>query len=222
MSARNNYCFCDLVKMSMSFELYTLKAEDISVKLRPSQMTVDTIGKVFNLESTGIFLVGENGTVATPEEDGSFDTYEMRYAVNWTVSGNPIHPTHRGDPGPGSSSQQTTPGGGKWKPACGSAMSKRKLSLKHRETIPKKALPGSGPGGALSWTKTVEVCCYDPSIKKTFNLPVILNEQTATVPRLADMTSAEAFDGDPVALLDSDNLRVPDSIGTRGMYSITS
>ncbi len=32
----------------------------------------------------------------------------------------------------------------------------------------------------------------------------------------------EAFDGDPVALLDSDNLRVPDSIGTRGMYSITS
>ncbi len=46
---------------------------------------------------------------------------------------------------------------------------------------------------------------------------MILTEQTATVPRLADITSAEAFDGDLVALLDSDNLRVPDSIGIRGM-----
>ncbi len=66
------------------------------------------------------------------------------------------------------------------------------------------------------------MCCYDPVSSYIKNLPVILNEQTATVPRLADMTSAEAFDGDPVALLDSDNLRVPDSIGTRGMYSITN
>ncbi len=113
------------------------------MKLRPSQMTVDTIGSVqfrkYRYLSRRRKCVGENGTVVTPEEDG---TYEMRYAVNWTVSGNPIHPT------PGSSSQQTTPGGGKWKPTCGSsvaAMSKRKLSLKHRETIPKKALPGSGP-----------------------------------------------------------------------------
>ncbi len=87
-------------------------------------------------------------------------------------------------------------------------MSRKKSSLKH---LPKKALPGSG--GVLSWTKTV----VSSSIKKTFNLPVILNEQTATVSRLADITSAEAFDGDPVALLDSDNLRVHDSIGTRGM-----
>ena len=179
-------------------------------------MTVETIGKVFNLES--IFLVGEDGTVATPDENGSFDTFEMGSEVVWTVSGKPIH---RGDPGSSSisfpSSQQTTTGG-RWKPSCGSSVAaiSSKKSSKYRETIPKKALPGGG----LSWTKTVEVCCYDPSsssIKKTFNLPIILTKQTATVPRLADIASAEAFDGDPVALLDSDNLRVPDSVGTRGM-----
>ncbi len=111
------------------------------------------MGRYLILES--IFL--EDGTVATPEEDGSFDTYEMRYAVNWTVSSNP---THRRDPG--TSSQHTT-AGGKWKCAWGlsvAPMSRKKLSLKHRDTLPKKALPGSG--GALSTTKTVEVCCYDP------------------------------------------------------------
>ena len=63
----------------------------------------------------------------------------------------------------------------------------------------------------------MEVCSYDmssDSIKKNFNLPIILAESTANVSRIA---SAEACDGDSVLILDSDNLRIPDSVGTRGM-----
>ena len=66
----------------------------------------------------------------------------------------------------------------------------------------------------------MEICCYDSetaSLKKAFNLPLMLREQTATINNIADMTSAEAFEGESVVLLDADNLRIPDSIGTRGM-----
>lgn len=37
---------------------------------------------------------------------------------------------------------------------------------------------------------------------------------------VADFVSDEAFDGAAVTLLDSENLQIPDSIGTRGMYII--
>ena len=66
----------------------------------------------------------------------------------------------------------------------------------------------------------MEVCCYDSSsgcIKKTFNLPLTLNESTASVTKVADIASAETFEGDAVVLLDSENLQIPDSVGTRGM-----
>lgn len=72
----------------------------------------------------------------------------------------------------------------------------------------------SSADSGQSLTKTVEVC-YDPSnssIKKSFNLPLTLTEQTATVTKIADITSAEAFDGDSVVMLDSENLRLPDSV----------
>ena len=68
----------------------------------------------------------------------------------------------------------------------------------------------------------MEICSYDPLdavIKKTFNLPLILTEETSTVNKVADLASAEAFGGDAVIILDSDNLRIPDSAGTRGEYA---
>ena len=59
----------------MSFgTLYSVKNDSFSVKLRSTQMKIETIGKVFNLEPGTIFLVGEDGSVATPDDDGSFDT----------------------------------------------------------------------------------------------------------------------------------------------------
>ena len=52
------------------------------------QMTVETLKKVFNVSAT-VFLVGEDKTVATPDEDGTIDTFEMNCDVVWTVSGSP-------------------------------------------------------------------------------------------------------------------------------------
>ena len=72
-----------------------------------------------------------------------------------------------------------------------------------------------------SWKKIVEICRFDSAdvtIKKTFNLPLTLTEQTSSVMGVGDIASAEAFGGDPVVILDSENLRIPDSIGTRGKY----
>ena len=37
--------------------------------------------------------------------------------------------------------------------------------------------------------------------------------------RVADFVSDEAFDGGVVVLLDSENLLIPDSVGTRGRHS---
>ena len=52
----------------------------------------------------------------------------------------------------------------------------------------------------------------DTIIKKTFNLPLTLTEQTSSVTGVGDIASAEAFGGDSVVILDSENLRIPDSI----------
>ena len=189
-------------------------------------MTVETLGKVFNIASATIFLEGDDGTVATPGEDGTFDTFEMNCDV-WTICGSPSV-TQEGPGGSASSSitrQQTKAGGGKWRPSVGSSI----VASSSIATPPvgnrvskhesKKASGGGGPG--QSWTKTVEICCYELSsacIKKTFNLPLTLNKNTATVTRIADIISAEAFEGDVVVLLDSENVRIPDGLGTRGIY----
>ena len=53
-------------------------------------MSADTIVKVFNVS---IVLVGEDGTVATPDSDGDFCLYEMNTNVSWTVNGDPSKPT---------------------------------------------------------------------------------------------------------------------------------
>lgn len=103
--------------------LYFVKNDSLCVKLRPSQMTVKTIGKVFNLLSGTIFLVGEDGSVATPdEEDGSFNTFEMNCDVIWNVSGSPS--VNRGNHASCSyslpSRQQVKPS--KWRPSSASSV----------------------------------------------------------------------------------------------------
>ncbi len=65
----------------------------------------------------------------------------------------------------------------------------------------------------------MEICSYDKSydsIKKKFNLPIILTESTASVSQIVGIVSAEGFEGDSVIILDSQNLRIPDSNGTKG------
>ena len=212
--------------IKMSFLLYSVKNDSLSVKLRSTQMTVETLGKVFNFVSATIFLVGDDGSVATPCEDGTFDTFEMNCDVVWTVCGSSSL-TREGPGGSTSSSinrQQNKAGSGKWRPSVGSsivaASSTATPAVGSRTSKHESKKPSGGGGPGQSWTKTVEICCYELSsscIKKTFNLPLTLNENTATVTRIADITSAEAFEGDAVVLLDSENLRIPDSVGTRGI-----
>ena len=65
----------------------------------------------------------------------------------------------------------------------------------------------------------MEIYSYDVQesvFKKTFNLPLTLTEDTSTVNKVADLASAEAFGSDDVIILNSDNLRIPDSAETRG------
>ena len=76
------------LKATMSL-LFTLTKDAVTVKLKPTQMRTETIGKIFNLESDSIFLIGDDGTVATAE-DGNFNSFEMESDVGWTVSGNTV------------------------------------------------------------------------------------------------------------------------------------
>ena len=180
-------------------------------------MTAETIAKVFNVFPHSIVLVGENGTVATPEGDGHFCLYEMEQGVTWTVNGDPSKPAHAEGTmsRPSTSYAYQQPDSvraslstkAKWKP----------LSTPRPPGVTKQEARKHGAGN--SWTKTVEICRYDAdttAIKKTFNLPLTLTEQTSSVPGVADIASAEAFSGEPVVIIDADNLRIPDSVGTRG------
>ena len=59
------------------------------------------------------------------------------------------------------------------------------------------------------------ICVYDEvDMAIRLNLPLTLTEQTSSVS--AGSVSVEAFGGEPVVILDSENILIPDSIGTRG------
>ena len=56
-------------------------------------MTAETISKIFNVFPQSIVLVGDDGTVATPAEDGGFCVYEMSTDVEWSVNGDKSKPS---------------------------------------------------------------------------------------------------------------------------------
>ena len=60
-------------KIEMSFdEQYSLRNDKLSVKLRESQMSASTIGKIFNVFPQSIVLISDDGSVATPDASGVF------------------------------------------------------------------------------------------------------------------------------------------------------
>ena len=73
-------------------ELYTLRNDKLSVKLRESQMTASTIGKIFNVFPQSIVLVSDDGNVATPDGSGVFSFLDLSYETSWTVNGDPSKP----------------------------------------------------------------------------------------------------------------------------------
>jgi hypothetical protein len=196
-------------------------------------MRIATLGKIFNIFPQSLFLVGSNGTVATPDEEGDFDTYDMSRDAEWTVSGDSSKPSATDLPSRSTNSpyayQSQQPEASqpstskyakagskaaKWRPSLSLSMMRNKPpGVAKQEGLSRK--PGKGHGEA--WTKTIEICTYDDStyaMRKTLNLPITLSEKTASVNRVAEIVS---FEGEEVVLLDSDNLKIPDRAGTRGM-----
>ena len=76
--------------LAMSF--FTVK-NDSSLRLRASQMRIATLGKILNIFPQSLFLVGSDRMVATPDEEGDFETYDMSQDTEWTISGDSSKPT---------------------------------------------------------------------------------------------------------------------------------
>ena len=214
-------------KIKMSYdEQYSLRNDKLSVKLRESQMSASTIGKIFNVFPQSIVLIGDDGSVATPDASGEFSCLDLSYETSWTVNGDPSKPDDGSKSRPGSSGvlyayqhpASSLPGTSSGMVWYGMSKKWKPTSLSLTRNKPPGVAKQEGKKSAPSWTKTLEICSYDPLeavFKKTFNLPLTLTEETSTVNKVADLASAEAFGGDAVIILDSD-LRIPDSAGTRG------
>ena len=69
---------------SMRTRFFTVKNDSLSLRLRASQMRIATLGKILNIFPQSLFLVGSDGTVATPDE-GDFETYDMSQDTEWTA-----------------------------------------------------------------------------------------------------------------------------------------
>ena len=230
----------DMSLFTCTFQVKNISGS-LSLKLRDAQLNCETLGKIFNLFPQTIFLVADDGTVATPDSQGEFDTYDVDPNLVWTINGDATKPDltamqAAAKPGTSYAYQQPTIEAKasqkkKWKPhfstlqASGSGICRSgngkplgatKYNQEHSGSGKK---PGRQPGE--TWTKTIDICTWeDSTIKKTFNLPVTLSDKgsEATVGGVAALVASEAFDGEEVVLLDADNLLIPDSHGTRGMY----
>ena len=202
--------------------LFTVKNDSLVLRLKAGQMTTSTLGKIFNIFPTSLFLVGSDGTVATPDEEGDFETYDLCPDVEWTVNGDSSKPHSSSQSCSGRNSpyayQQSEPSTskstkvGKWKPLT---LNRNKPPGVARQEIQTRKAPGRSI--SETWTKTIEVCSYEDNVlKKTLNLPIMLSEKTASVSHVGEIVSMEAFEGEVVILLDNDNLKIPNSAGTRG------
>ena len=151
---------CGVDFVMASFDLLVVKNDSISVKLRSAQLKVDTIGKIFNVNpDSSLFLVGDDGTVAFPGEDGSFDSYDMENNIDWTVNGT------RCEQSTSNHSTFQTPSGSvkarKWKPSLPSSLtpSSSTAGPSSSRLWPNKQLrQESKKLPSQSWTKTVEIC----------------------------------------------------------------
>ena len=213
---------------------FTVKNDSLSLRLRANQLRTATLGKIFNVFPQSLFLVGSDGTVATPDEDGDFESFDMSQDVEWMVCGDsskavgnyslemPAVSTtsyaYQSQQSEACTSKSVK--SAKWKPSLSlSLMRNKPPGVMKQEGQSKK----SGKGHGEAWTKTIEICKYDRednAIKKTLNLPITLSEKTASVSHVGEIVSSESFEGEEVILLDSDNLKIPDSAGTRGMHGI--
>ena len=145
-----------------------------SVKFRDSQLNTETLGKIFNLFPQSIFLIADDGSVATPDsQTGEFDTYDINCDIVWTINGDSTKPGSAatgqvgeifGKPGTSYAYQQPSTEAGpsssrkrKWKPRYTSAVLKSAGYKPPGATKPESSKkPGRQVGE--TWTKTIEIC----------------------------------------------------------------
>ena len=198
--------------------LFTVNNDSLVLRLKAGQMTTSTLGKIFNIYPTSLFLIGSDGTVATPDEEGDFETYDLCPDVEWTVNGDSSKPhsssqSCSGRNSPYAYQQPSSPPPNPPKSGMLTLNRNKPPGVARQEIQTQKA-----PGRSISetWTKTIEVCSYEDNVlKKTLNLPITLSEKTASVSHVGEIVSMEAFE-EVVILLDNDNLKIPNSAGTRG------
>ena len=193
---------------------YTVSGDgrDHPVRLRPCQMQATVLGKIFGLYPQSIVLIAEDGTVATPSGKGGFDTEVLDDTVAWACQGNSCKPigtvknVHAYQPTDSLRSKRSNK---KWTPLYNSQLLRKPPGVAAQE--------GARACQETQWSKTVDVCAWD-GVKcdwKICNLPLALSDSSASIDGVSRLVSSEAFDGCPVVLLDADNLKIPDSAGTK-------
>lgn len=101
--------------------------QDRTLQLRPSQLTVSSLARTFRLVGNTIFLISTSGTVAIPDDDGSFP--DLDTLLSWTVEGDQATTTLRStslDHGSAWAPVGSVKSSGKdrWRPQAGYSVSK--------------------------------------------------------------------------------------------------
>ena len=71
-----------------NYSLYTIEKDGKTVKLKPSQLTTQVIGKVFGLFPDSIILISDDGFVETPDHEGKF--LDVDDLSKWVVNGDSL------------------------------------------------------------------------------------------------------------------------------------
>ncbi len=212
------------------YKIYKVEGDGKTLKLKPGQLKISVLAKLFHLFPESIILISEDGCVETPDDNGDF--LEVNDFHTWSATGESTKPsnvaTASNSPLVYSYQLPGKKGGGKWTPRFTSSM------LTQRQKPPgvraQEQLAGSSGAGAAGpsqsepeWRKYVEVCKWserDGGWKKVSNLPVSLTETTANIERVAQMVSEDALAGEPGVVLDNEYLRLLDAPSTRGKFPI--
>ena len=213
----------------MSDKVFTLESAGPGnyVRIQSGQLNARSIGRVFNVFPQSVFLVADDGSVI-PDEDGNLNVDNMDASFVWTCDGDSSRPAESaagtslyGSPfayQPLEASMAITERKtrNRWAPKFNTSMLRAQNSGQHAN----EAKQWVDSLVDLTWTKNIEICSFEGSdVKKLFTLPISLTEKSASVSSVSKFVSQEGFEGHAVVLLDSENLKIPDTFGTCGKIS---
>ena len=194
------------------YKLYTVEKDGKTIKLKTSQLKASVLSKVFSLFPESIVLISQDGYVETAGADGVF--HQVDDLPVWSVSGDLlVLQSGSSLPGPSGLSHSHILGkrrGGKLRCNLGIYGQARLPGVCSQEVGESSTTSGA------EWNKSIDICRWvvrEKSWKKVSNLPVMLTDATANVPSVSQMV---AFGGEDIVLLDTDYLKIPDTLATKG------